>query len=223
MGSRELTRNPVVTGVPAERAADLASYDAYLTLETLPRRDLTQGELEELVAGLANRPEEWGHHVAFDSEERVYASLHRDLGAYQRDATMNRDYGRIVRARSDEDVRREHLLVQHEAKQVHQQTRFFLRHSDEPAAVGLQDVVGVGEFQQPDVLAHQIGRFREHELPLRNQMAMRHGKKQDMRQRFVQKKPAMQVPWTEPLFGRKSIEIIRLRFLPRTCNKRPRH
>jgi quercetin dioxygenase-like cupin family protein len=79
VGSRELTRNPVVTGVPAERAADLASYDADLTLETLPRRDLTQGELEELVAGLANRPEEWGHHVAFDSEERVYASLHRDL------------------------------------------------------------------------------------------------------------------------------------------------
>ena len=79
MGSSELTTVPEASGVPAEHAADLASYDAGLNLDTLPGRDLTQAELEELVAGLASRPEDWGHHVAFDSDERVYVSLHRDL------------------------------------------------------------------------------------------------------------------------------------------------
>lgn len=41
-------------------------------------RDLTRSELEELVASIAADPESWAHHVAFDSEERVYVSLHRD-------------------------------------------------------------------------------------------------------------------------------------------------
>jgi quercetin dioxygenase-like cupin family protein len=79
MGGRELTTQPGAAGLPAERAADLASYDADLTLESLPGRDLTEGELEGLVAGLARRPEDWAEHVAFDRDERVYVSLHRDL------------------------------------------------------------------------------------------------------------------------------------------------
>lgn len=69
----------VAAGVPAELAGDLASYpvDA-TTLTSLPGRDLTQVELEELVASIAARPEEWADRVAFDAEERVYVSLHRD-------------------------------------------------------------------------------------------------------------------------------------------------
>jgi quercetin dioxygenase-like cupin family protein len=79
MGSRELTTTQGAPGVPAEQAADLASYDVEITLETLPGRDLTQAELEQLVAGLATHSESWGQHVAFDREERVYVSLHRDV------------------------------------------------------------------------------------------------------------------------------------------------
>ncbi|MCZ4498722.1 MAG: cysteine dioxygenase [Marmoricola sp.] len=66
-------------GVPAERAGDLASYptDA-TTLTHLPGRDLSQQELEQLVASIAAHPEDWADRVAFDAEERVYVSLHRD-------------------------------------------------------------------------------------------------------------------------------------------------
>jgi hypothetical protein len=66
------------TGVAAEHAADLASYPAALAVADLPDRDLTQAELEELAAAIAQQPELWSHLVAFDAEERVYASLHRD-------------------------------------------------------------------------------------------------------------------------------------------------
>ena len=41
-------------------------------------RDLSPAELEELVADIAARPEVWSHYVAFDADERVYVSLHRD-------------------------------------------------------------------------------------------------------------------------------------------------
>jgi quercetin dioxygenase-like cupin family protein len=82
MGGGELTAvlEPATgSGVPAEWAADLDSYDADATrLSKLPGRDLTQAELEELVASVATRPEDWAHLVAFDSEDRVYVSLHRD-------------------------------------------------------------------------------------------------------------------------------------------------
>lgn len=44
----------------------------------LPGRDLTRAELEELVAGIAEDPSSWRHLVAFDAEDRVYVSLHRD-------------------------------------------------------------------------------------------------------------------------------------------------
>lgn len=78
MGGRELTLERVRSAVPAEDAADLARYPDGVTLEQLPGRDLTQAELEELVAGLARDPERWQRHVAFDADERVYLSLHRD-------------------------------------------------------------------------------------------------------------------------------------------------
>ncbi len=85
MGRRELTEETprgADVGVPAERAAELSAYPAAssvgLLLRRLPDRDLDQRELEELAASIAQQPEAWAHHVAFDGEERVYASLHRD-------------------------------------------------------------------------------------------------------------------------------------------------
>jgi hypothetical protein len=69
-------------GVPAERAAPLATYPDHVgvadLLRRLPDRDLTQTELESLAAGIAHQPEAWAHHVAFDAEDRVYVSVHRD-------------------------------------------------------------------------------------------------------------------------------------------------
>lgn len=47
-------------------------------LADLPGRDLTREELEDLVSSIAEDPDSWGHLVAFDSDERVYVSLHRD-------------------------------------------------------------------------------------------------------------------------------------------------
>jgi hypothetical protein len=41
-------------------------------------RDLTGPELEILASHVASRAEDWAHHVAFDADERVYVSLHRD-------------------------------------------------------------------------------------------------------------------------------------------------
>src|SRR6476469_1988756 len=41
-------------------------------------RDLTPEELEVLVDSIAAHPEAWSDLVAFDADERVYASLHRD-------------------------------------------------------------------------------------------------------------------------------------------------
>ena len=49
-----------------------------VTLDTLPGRDLSPDELRDLVVSLARAPERWAHHVGFDDDERVYASLHRD-------------------------------------------------------------------------------------------------------------------------------------------------
>ncbi|RLV47951.1 cysteine dioxygenase [Nocardioides mangrovicus] len=47
-------------------------------LEEVVSRDLTPSELEDLVRDLAAHPEKWADRVAFDTEERVYVSLHRD-------------------------------------------------------------------------------------------------------------------------------------------------
>lgn len=59
--------------MPAARPAQIQAV-----LPDLPGDDLSLDELEELVATLAANPEAWGHLVAFDSEDRVYVSLHRD-------------------------------------------------------------------------------------------------------------------------------------------------
>ena len=64
-----------VMGVPAREATPL---EGDLTLDTLPGRDLDQDELRSLASYLALRPELWDHHLAFDDDNRVYASLYRD-------------------------------------------------------------------------------------------------------------------------------------------------
>ncbi len=67
---------------PPSSAAPLATYPDNVPiadlLRRLPDRDLTQTELEALAAGIAHQPEAWAHHVAFDGDDRVYVSLHRD-------------------------------------------------------------------------------------------------------------------------------------------------
>ena len=64
-----------VVGVPAREAGPLAGD---LTLDALPGRDLDQDELRSLASSLALRPDLWQHHLAFDDDNRVYASLYRD-------------------------------------------------------------------------------------------------------------------------------------------------
>jgi len=44
----------------------------------LPGRDLNLGELADLVRAIAADPDSWRHLVAFDADDRVYVSLHRD-------------------------------------------------------------------------------------------------------------------------------------------------
>jgi Cysteine dioxygenase type I len=87
MGSGELTALAEEAtlggaGVAAEHAAPLATYPDRVTvadlLRRLPDRDLTKTELEALAAGIAHQSESWAHHVAFDADDRVYVSLHRD-------------------------------------------------------------------------------------------------------------------------------------------------
>ena len=64
--------------VPAERAVEYAQEAGSLTLGSLPDRDLDPDELRALAASIASDPGSWAHLVAFDADERVYASLHRD-------------------------------------------------------------------------------------------------------------------------------------------------
>ena len=60
----------------------LATYPDHVSvadlLRQLPDRDLTKTELEALAAGIAHQSESWAQHVAFDADDRVYVSLHRD-------------------------------------------------------------------------------------------------------------------------------------------------
>jgi quercetin dioxygenase-like cupin family protein len=44
----------------------------------LPDRDLTREELTDLTSAVAEAPDEWREHVAFDDEERHFHCLHRD-------------------------------------------------------------------------------------------------------------------------------------------------
>ena len=68
----------LTAALPAHRAVDYAPEAGRLTLDNLPARDLDYEELRELVATIASDPDSWAHHVGFDDDERVYASLHRD-------------------------------------------------------------------------------------------------------------------------------------------------
>jgi hypothetical protein len=61
--------------VPARVATPL---EGDLSLDALPGRDLDEDELRSLASYLALRPELWEHHLAFDDDNRVYASLYRD-------------------------------------------------------------------------------------------------------------------------------------------------
>jgi hypothetical protein len=74
MAARQLTD---VT-VSADRAVPFAPDAGRLTLEDLPGRDLDADELRLLVASIASDPDTWAEHLAFDADQRVYASLHRD-------------------------------------------------------------------------------------------------------------------------------------------------
>ena len=64
--------------LPAHDAVELAPEAGRVRLDNLPDRDLTPEELRDLVATIASAPDTWAHHVGFDDDERVYASLHRD-------------------------------------------------------------------------------------------------------------------------------------------------
>ena len=64
--------------VPARTAEAYGPLAGRLALGGLPQRDLTEPELRGLAATLASDPAIWRHLVAFDSEDRVYASLYRD-------------------------------------------------------------------------------------------------------------------------------------------------
>jgi len=46
--------------------------------QSLPPRNLDRAELEKLVDVLANEPDRWREHIAFEGGQRHYVSLHRD-------------------------------------------------------------------------------------------------------------------------------------------------
>ena len=82
MPARQLTAPPTertaATCLPAEGAVPFAPEAGRITLDDLPDRDLEPDELRALVASIAADPDSWAHHVGFDDDERVFASLHRD-------------------------------------------------------------------------------------------------------------------------------------------------
>ena len=64
--------------VPARHAVPIDAVPTSVILDTLPHRDLTKRELLAVVTSIAQDPEQWQHHVAFDKDERHYVSFHRD-------------------------------------------------------------------------------------------------------------------------------------------------
>ncbi|HET6876066.1 MAG TPA: cysteine dioxygenase family protein [Jatrophihabitans sp.] len=67
--------------VPARSAVSIRKVAAQARLRLdarLPDRDLTETELLELAAAIAESPQSWRKHVAFDDNVRHYVSLHRD-------------------------------------------------------------------------------------------------------------------------------------------------
>ena len=56
----------------------LTASSAGITLASLPGRDLSPDELQDLVVSIAGDHETWQTLVAFDADNRVHTSLHRD-------------------------------------------------------------------------------------------------------------------------------------------------
>jgi quercetin dioxygenase-like cupin family protein len=73
-----MAASQLTDALPAQDAVDFAPEAGRLGLDNLPGRDLAPDELRDLVATIASDPDAWAHHVGFDDDERVYASLHRD-------------------------------------------------------------------------------------------------------------------------------------------------
>jgi predicted metal-dependent enzyme (double-stranded beta helix superfamily) len=65
-----------ITQTDSAETSAASSLD--LGLGGLPDRDLDRHELDGLVRRLAERPELWRPHVAFDDDDRHYVCLHRD-------------------------------------------------------------------------------------------------------------------------------------------------
>ena len=78
MVAGQLSDQLIDRALPVRRAVEYAVDAGRLTLANLPGRDLTADELRALVATVASEPETWSRHVGFDSDKRVYVSLHRD-------------------------------------------------------------------------------------------------------------------------------------------------
>ncbi len=64
--------------VPARHAVPIDTVPMSITLDNLPHRDLTKRELLALATSIAQQPDQWQQHVAFDADERHYVSFHRD-------------------------------------------------------------------------------------------------------------------------------------------------
>lgn len=64
--------------VPARHAVPIGAVPTSITLDNLPHRDLTKRELLALATSIAQQPQLWQQHVAFDANERHYVSYHRD-------------------------------------------------------------------------------------------------------------------------------------------------
>lgn len=71
-------QNLLLDEVPARNAVPIDAVPPSITLDSLPQRDLSKRELLALATSVAQHPEGWQEHVAFDSLERHYVSLHRD-------------------------------------------------------------------------------------------------------------------------------------------------
>ncbi len=73
-----MTQAPATTAPHATPAIAAQAEWAPTPLDALPRRDLSQPELLDLVRSLAADEQVWREHVAFSGGERHYVSLYRD-------------------------------------------------------------------------------------------------------------------------------------------------
>lgn len=71
-------RTARTNAVPARSASRWAGRPTSVSLGALPDRDLDRADLLELAASIANEPERWRPHVAYDDLNRHFVSLYRD-------------------------------------------------------------------------------------------------------------------------------------------------